>query len=156
MDAPVHDADGPLELDLDSADEVVAPQEKGWLAEIVDQLESNPDECRQAFETLETLEPDLRLSILAELSALADRPGAEMLLRLLSSANDSATREAAVLRLSESEARHSSLLRCSRRWRLGPRRRWRRAKLTILNGLAIRPAMWISRIPRFQGLSVHG
>jgi hypothetical protein len=96
MDDPVHDADNAPELDLDSADEPIASQEKGWLAEIVDQLESYPEECRQAFETLETLEAELRLSITAELSALAGRPGAEMLLRLLSSAEDSATREAAV------------------------------------------------------------
>ncbi len=51
------------------------------------------------LETLQTLEPELRLSIIEELSGLGDRPGAEMLLRLLSSAGDFATRTAAIAAL---------------------------------------------------------
>ena len=69
--------------------------ENSWLGEIADQLESDPQECWQAFESLATVEPELRLSIIDELSRLGDRPGALMLLRLLSSARDSATRAGA-------------------------------------------------------------
>jgi hypothetical protein len=61
----------------------VALEETSWLLDIADQLERNPHECRQALETLETLEPGMRLSIIEELSGLANRPGAAMLLRLL-------------------------------------------------------------------------
>jgi hypothetical protein len=82
MDSPVPDCDD-------------SPAEKSWLSEIADQLESNPQECWQAFESLEAVEPELRLSIIDELSGLGPGPGAEMLLRLLSSARDPETRAAA-------------------------------------------------------------
>ena len=67
----MHDADDSpgLELDLSAGREFSV--EKSWLGEIVDQLECNPQECWQAIETLETLEPDLRLTIINELAALA-------------------------------------------------------------------------------------
>ena len=82
MDSPVPDCDD-------------SPADEGWLSEIVDQLENDPQECWQAFESLETVEPELRLSIIDELSGLGSRAGVEMLLRLLSSARDPATRAAA-------------------------------------------------------------
>ena len=82
MDSPVPDFDD-------------SPADKSWLSEIVDQLERDPQECWQAFESLETVEPELRLSIIDELSGLSSRAGAEMLLRLLSSARDPATSTAA-------------------------------------------------------------
>jgi hypothetical protein len=69
--------------------------EKSWLDEITDQLERDPDECWQAFEGLATVEADLRLSIIEELSSFGDRPGARALLCLLSTALDPATRAAA-------------------------------------------------------------
>jgi hypothetical protein len=98
MDSPVHDADGSpeLELELDLADDQLPAVEKSWLGEIAEQLERNPQECWQAIDTLEALEPELRLSIIDELSALGASPGAAMLLRLLCSARESATRLAAI------------------------------------------------------------
>jgi hypothetical protein len=95
MDSSVPDSDDSPELELDSPDDRVPPGETSWLSEIADQLESNPQECWQAFESLQTVEPELRLSIIDELSGLRSRPGAEVLLRLLSSARDPATRAAA-------------------------------------------------------------
>ncbi len=95
MDSPVPDCDDSPEVELDLSADRVPPAEKSWLSEIADQLESNPQECWHAFESLETVEPELRLSIIDELSGLGFRPGAEMLLRLLSSARDPATRIAA-------------------------------------------------------------
>jgi hypothetical protein len=95
MDSPAPDRDNPPELDMDLPVDRVPPAEKSWLNEIVDQLESDPQECWQAIESLEGVEPELRLSIVDELSGLGSRPGAEMLLRLLSSARDLATRAAA-------------------------------------------------------------
>ena len=108
MDSPAPDRDNPPELDMDLPIDRVPPAEKSWLNEIVDQLESDPQECWQAFESLEAVEPELRLSIVDELSGLGSRPGAEMLLRLLSSARDLATRAAArsgVLERMDVEAR---------------------------------------------------
>jgi hypothetical protein len=95
MDSPVPDSDDSPELELDLSDDRVPRGEKSWLSEIADQLESNPQECWQAFESLQNVEPALRLSIIDELSGLGSRPGAEVLLRLLSSARDPATRAAA-------------------------------------------------------------
>ncbi len=95
MDSPVPDSDLSPELELDLSADRVPPAEKSWLSEIADQLESNPQECWQAFESLENVEPELRLSIIDALSELGDRPGAAMLLRLLSSARDPAARAAA-------------------------------------------------------------
>ena len=68
-------------------------RETSWLGEIADQLESDPQECWQALEGLASVEPELRLSIIDELSRLGLRPGVGMLLRLLSSARDPATRQ---------------------------------------------------------------
>jgi hypothetical protein len=99
MDSPVHDADGSPELELDLADDQLPAVEKSWLSEIAEQLERNPQECWQALDTLETLEPELRLSIIDELSALGARSGAAMLLRLLCSAREPATRLAAIAAL---------------------------------------------------------
>ena len=49
--------------------------ENSWLGEIVDQLECNPQECWQAVETLETLEPELRLAIIDELATWVRKTG---------------------------------------------------------------------------------
>jgi hypothetical protein len=95
MDSPAPDCDDSPDLELDLSADRVLPAETSWLSEIADQLERNPQECWQAFEALEKVEPELRRSIIDELSALGSRPGAEMLLRFLSSARDSATRAAA-------------------------------------------------------------
>ena len=79
-------------------------RERTWLEEIADQLETNPHECWQAIESLAQIEPEVRLSIIDELSASGLRPGAVKLLRLLSSARDLATRSAAQRHSSESMA----------------------------------------------------
>ena len=57
-----------------SCDRPAEASEKSWLGEIADQLESDPQECWQALESLATVEPDLRLSIIDELSGLGARP----------------------------------------------------------------------------------
>ena len=67
MDSSVPDSDDSPELELDSADHRVPPGETSWLSEIADQLESNPQECWQAFESLQTVEPSLRLSIIGQI-----------------------------------------------------------------------------------------
>ena len=95
MDSPVPDSDDSPVFEQDKSDDRVSPGENGWLNEIADQLASNPQECWQAFESLQTVETSLRLSIIDELSGLGFSPGAAMLLRLLSSARDPATRAAA-------------------------------------------------------------
>jgi hypothetical protein len=81
-----------------------------WLEEIALQLEKNPDECWQAIESLEQVEPEVRLSIIDELRALGPRPGAAKLLRLLSSTRDSVTRSAAQSALERIDRPASSLL----------------------------------------------
>ena len=70
-------------------------RERTWLEEIALQLETNPHECWQAIESLAQIEPEVRQSIIDELSAIGSHPGAIKLLRLLSSARDLATRSAA-------------------------------------------------------------
>ena len=95
MDSRLPDSDDSPDLERDMSDDRTQPGEKSWFSEIADQLESNPQECWEAFESLQTVEPELRLSIIDELAGLGSRPGAEMLLRLLSSARDPATRAAA-------------------------------------------------------------
>ena len=62
MDAPLHDADDSPGLELDLSADRHSSMENSWLGEIVDQLECNPQECWQAIETLEMLEPELRLT----------------------------------------------------------------------------------------------
>jgi hypothetical protein len=111
MESPVHDADGSPEPEPDHAADRLFSAESSWLGEIVDQLERNPQECWQAIETLETLEPELRLTIIHELAALAGRPGAGTLLRLLSASNDPATRGAAISALEQVERAADELLR---------------------------------------------
>jgi hypothetical protein len=66
------------------------------LLEIADQLERDRDECWQALEGLQSVELELRLSIIEGLSRQGPRPGALALLRLLSTARDPATRGAAL------------------------------------------------------------
>ena len=61
--------------------------------------EQSPGVLAGARESWRRVEPELRLSIIDELSGLGARPGAEMLLRLLSSARDPATRTAAIAAL---------------------------------------------------------
>jgi hypothetical protein len=95
MDSPAPDFDDSPELEPELSADPVAPADSSWLGEVADQLESNPQECWQALESLEQVEPNLRLSIIDELAGLSGRPGARMLLNLLSSARDPATRAAA-------------------------------------------------------------
>jgi hypothetical protein len=59
--------------------------ELGWLGEIIEQLENDPDECWQALEGLASVERDVRVSVIEALSRYRLRPGVGMLLRLLSS-----------------------------------------------------------------------
>jgi hypothetical protein len=110
MDSPVPDSDDSPELALDLSGDRV-PRGESWLSEIADQLESNPQECWQAFESLQSVEPTLRLSIIDELSGLGSRPGAEVLLRLLSSARDPATRAAARSALERMDGKAREALR---------------------------------------------
>jgi len=63
--------------------------------EIVEQLERDPQECWQALEGLASVEWEVRLSIIDELSRQRQRPGVVALLRLLSTARHPATRAAA-------------------------------------------------------------
>ena len=85
-------AERPARIHERAADE----RDQSWLSEIADQLESDPQECWHAVESLMSVEAELRLSIIDEMAALGSRPGAQMLLRLLSSdADDPATRAAA-------------------------------------------------------------
>jgi hypothetical protein len=83
------------ERDLPRGDRAEASVAQSWLEEIAVHLESDPEECWQALEGLAKVEAEVRLAIIAELSALRRQPGAERLIRLLSSARDPATREAA-------------------------------------------------------------
>jgi hypothetical protein len=71
------------------------PGEEATLREIALQLENDQEECWQALEALASVDLDVRLSIIEELSRQAISPGALALLRLLSSARDPVTRAAA-------------------------------------------------------------
>jgi len=68
--------------------------ELGWLGEIILQLENDPDECWQALEGLASVERDVRLAVIEELSRYRPRPGVGRLLRLLSSMRESAVSQA--------------------------------------------------------------
>ena len=106
MNSSPPESDDTPTLDCNLSDKLVTPRdrltqsrERNWLEEIALQLENNPHECWQAIESLAQLEPQVRLSIIDELSALGPRSGATRLLRLLSSTRDPATRSAAQLAL---------------------------------------------------------
>jgi hypothetical protein len=62
---------------------------------IVEQLENDPDQCWRALEGLTRVDADVRLAIIDALSRQHARPGAVVLLRLLSAVRDPATRAAA-------------------------------------------------------------
>jgi hypothetical protein len=69
--------------------------EVSWLAEIVEQLERDPEECWPALEALTAIEPPARQVIIEELSGHGTSVGVRTLLRLLSGAPDALTRGAA-------------------------------------------------------------
>jgi len=81
-----------------------APSENGAIWEIVEQLENDPQECWHALEGLASVEPEVRLSIIDELSHDRLRPGVLTLLRLLSTARDPLTRAAARAALPRADA----------------------------------------------------
>jgi hypothetical protein len=89
MDLPVPPPD-PASRDGDEAQTEIS-----WLAEIAERLESNPEDCWNAFEGLAAVEPEVRVAIIETLSALSPGTGASRLLRLLSSSRDPASRAAA-------------------------------------------------------------
>jgi hypothetical protein len=66
-----------------------------WLGEIIEQLERDPEERWHAMEGLGSVEPEVRLAIIAELAQHQQRAGTSSLLNLLTSARDLGTREAA-------------------------------------------------------------
>ncbi|MFI5458858.1 MAG: hypothetical protein ACHRXM_25805 [Isosphaerales bacterium] len=72
-----------------------ASSENPTLREIVEQLGHDSQECWHALEGLASVELEVRLSIIDELSHYRNRPGVLTLLRLLSTARDARTREAA-------------------------------------------------------------
>jgi hypothetical protein len=65
------------------------------LEEIAERLENDPHECWQALEGLASVDPEVRLSIIDELSRHRKMPGARTLLRLMSTSRDRAARTAA-------------------------------------------------------------
>jgi len=69
--------------------------ELGWLGEIIEQLENDPDECWQALEGLAPVERDVRLAVIEALSRHRLRPGVGKLLRLLSSMREPGTSQVA-------------------------------------------------------------
>jgi hypothetical protein len=109
VDRPI--AGGKLpENRITPGDRLTQSRELSWLEEIAVQLENNPDECWQAMESLAQVEPEVRLSIIDELCALAPRPGAAKLLRLLSSTRDPVTCSAAQAALGRIDRPTSRLL----------------------------------------------
>ena len=109
VDRPI--AGGKLpENRITPSDRLTQSRELFWLEEIAVQLENNPDECWQAMESLAQVEPEVRLSIIDELCALAPRPGAAKLLRLLSSTRDPVTCSAAQAALGRIDRPTSRLL----------------------------------------------
>ncbi|MHB1555925.1 MAG: hypothetical protein ACYC61_00460 [Isosphaeraceae bacterium] len=74
-----------------------------WVAEIVEQLEISPEECRLALESLSAVEDRLRVPILSALAAYRERPAVRTLLRLLGASNDPGIRQAAREALTTSE-----------------------------------------------------
>jgi hypothetical protein len=118
MESPETEAEAVAALDRDllegpdpNRETSTAEHDQSWLYEIVDQLERDPQECWRALEGLVTVEADLRLSIIDELSALGARPGAQTLLRLLSSAHDPVTRSAARAALARIEGQEHKRVR---------------------------------------------
>jgi hypothetical protein len=66
-----------------------------WLAEIVEALGHDPAECWLAIEALATVDPRARPSLVEELAGYSSNTGVHTLLRLLSTARDPDTRQAA-------------------------------------------------------------
>ena len=96
-DSPVAGGDGFQDY-CSRADREVEPREVGSLQEIAERLQSDPQECWQALEGLASVELEVRLSIIDELSRQSLTPGAQTLLRLLATARDPTTQKAAALR----------------------------------------------------------
>ncbi len=85
-------------IQTESGEETDRSGDIGSLAEIVEQLESDPEERWHAMEGLGLVEPEVRLAIIAELSRHEQKSGTSSLLRLLCSARDLVTRDAVRLR----------------------------------------------------------
>ena len=83
----------------------------GWLAEIVDQLETDPRECWPAMESLAALDPTMRRAIITELSTYRSKPSVRTLLRLLSAARDPTTRTVARLAFPERDSEPITIAR---------------------------------------------
>ena len=80
--------------------------ELGWLGEIIEQLENDPDECWQALEGLASVERDVRLAVIEALSRHRLRPGVGTLLRLLSSMREPATSQVARFAIEAPDSPH--------------------------------------------------
>jgi hypothetical protein len=109
MHGPVADERDPFSSDRDAFEDLTTADEAGnspgaadlSLEELADQLERDPDECLRAFEGLETLEQETRLTIIEGLREVPQGPGVVNLLRLLAGSDDGATRESARMILDE-------------------------------------------------------
>ena len=84
--------------------------ELGWLEEIIEQLEHDPDECWQALEGLTSVESDVRLAVIQALSRHRLSPGVARLLRLLSSMREPAESQAPRVAIAASELAPSNHL----------------------------------------------
>src|SRR5690348_3309354 len=93
------DAPGPPRPDEDAVDSPNAGDPS--LDDLAAQLEKDPDECRGAFEGLESLERETRLSIIRGLRDVPAGPGVVGLLRLLAGSGEEETRETARMVLGE-------------------------------------------------------
>jgi hypothetical protein len=85
----------PHSTQFDERDEPAGSSECGFLREILEQLERDPEERWHAMEGLGLVEPDVRLAVIGELSRHQQSSATESLLRLLCSARDLSTRAAA-------------------------------------------------------------
>jgi hypothetical protein len=72
-----------------------ASRDNSVVREIIEQLQIDPEECWHALEGLTSVEPDVRVSLIDELSRHRNSPGVIALLRLLSTVRDPRTRESA-------------------------------------------------------------
>ncbi len=84
--------------------------ELGWLEEIIEQLEHDPEECWQALEGLASVESDVRLAVIEALSRHRLRPGVARLLRLLSSMREPVESQAPRVAIEAPEVAQSNRL----------------------------------------------